>query len=118
MLSPRLPKYLKLAIKVALANDSYPRKRHGAVLVKGGSVQTVGWNSRKNEGSRHAEVHAIQSAEPHQLHGATLYVARVGMDTVPRISAPCADCRNAVLDTGIRQVIYTVSETDYGLWRT
>ncbi len=109
-------KCLNIAIKIALANDAYPRKRHGAVLVRGGSVQSVGWNRLKSEGSRHAEVHAIDSA-PLQARGATLYVARVGMDNQPRLSLPCEDCRRYLAGAGIRKVVYTVDECGYGCWK-
>ncbi len=115
--SHKLPKYLKVAIKVALSNDSYPRKRHGAVLVRGGSIQTVGWNSLKSERSRHAEIHALQAADTQQLTGATLYVARVGMDNSPRLSAPCDACRAAIRAAQIKQVVYTLNGSDYGVWK-
>jgi pyrimidine deaminase RibD-like protein len=109
-------KYLNIAIKVAIANNSYPRKRHGAALVRGGSVLSVGWNCLKVEGSRHAEVHAIDSALSHTT-GATLYVARVGMDNVPRLSLPCEQCRQAITSAGIRRVVYTIDKSAMGYWK-
>lgn len=119
--------YLKLAVR--LARSSKVVQRHGAVVVKAGSVISSGVNSYANDPimfpvrhfnggktphferraslSVHAEVAAMKRASPEQLKGAVLYVARVTKDGFIGNSAPCAQCASELLKAGIKKVIYT-----------
>lgn len=119
--------YLNRAMK--LAELSQVVQRHGAVLVKGGSVIAAGVNSYTNDPSMfpvsylnnakvphasrgkllsvHAEIAAIRRASPAQLKGAVLYVARVTKDGSVGLSAPCAHCASVLIKAGIKKVIFT-----------
>jgi deoxycytidylate deaminase len=119
--------YLNRATR--LAAKSQVVQRHGAVVVKGGSVISTGVNSyandpvmfpvdhfevdsmprfsNRNHLSVHAEVAAIRRASSEQLRGAVLYVARISKGGVVGNSAPCAQCAAEVLKAGIKKVIYT-----------
>jgi deoxycytidylate deaminase len=91
--------------------------KHGAVIVKGGSVISVGINKSRNHPtivssehikthcSVHAEVDAMRKVK--NLKGATIYVARVNRRGQDRMSRPCDSCSRAIRESGIRKVIYT-----------
>lgn len=108
-----------LDIAVRMAESSEVSFRHGAVIVRGGSVLSVGVNKWKNvfpldipcpeynpNISIHAEVDALsRCADP---RGATIYIARVNKSGKERMSRPCIDCEKALIKAGIKKVIYTL----------
>lgn len=88
----------------------------GAVITKGSSVISTGFNKRRNEvevvGNLedchvHAEVDAISGAADDQLQGAVLYVARVNSDGSIRNAQPCWRCIDAIKDAGIKKVVWS-----------
>jgi len=107
-----------LSIARYLARKSRANKRHGAVLVKAGSVVGTGYNKDmnhplfispehiKSHSSRHAETEAIREARGN-AEGAVLYVARVNNQGTDRNSKPCGSCQEAILKSKIKRVIYT-----------
>ena len=117
----RNTRYFKIARKAALCSES-PDYKHGAVLVKGGSV--INTSSNKNRlvsfGSRfckdhdgvatlHAELGAILGIDRNITEGATLYVARVGKDGGFRLSKPCSMCTAAMKHVGVKRVYWTIN---------
>jgi deoxycytidylate deaminase len=118
-LSRRQQSFLNLAMKIAEPSEC--NHRHGAVIVRGGSVLSVGMNKWRNEValveqlhkdgrstdiSVHAEIDALSRvADP---RGATIYVARVNRTGDPRLSKPCTACSTALKDAGISKIIYTI----------
>lgn len=108
-----------LDVAVRLAESSEVSFKHGAVIVKGGSVQSVGVNKWKNPMkpdfppadydptvSVHAEIDALsRCGDP---RGATIYVARVNKSGEERMSRPCIDCEKALIKAGVKKVIYTL----------
>lgn len=104
---------LTLAIKES--KKSMARCRHGAVIVRGGSVLGKGHNTYKTHATfgrgplrtLHAEAAAIRDARRRgiNLRGATIYVARTGENS--KMSRPCADCQGMLESYGIRKVVYT-----------
>lgn len=116
-LSRKQRSFLDLAVRVA--ESSEVSFKHGAVVVRGGSVLSVGVNKWKNPMkpdfppsaydptiSVHAEVDALsRCADP---RGATIYIARVNKRGEERISRPCIDCEKALIVAGVRKVIYTL----------
>lgn len=116
-LSRRQRSFLDLAVRMAESSDvSF---KHGAVVVRGGSVLSVGVNKWKNPMkpdippteydpniSVHAEVDALsRCSDP---RGATIYVARVNKRGEERMSRPCIDCEKALIVAGVKKVIYTL----------
>lgn len=101
-----------------LAEMSTEKFRHGAIIMKGGSVISVGVNRARNhpsvvshpkqEAAVHAEVAAIKSARGADLRGAVIYVARVLRDGSPAMSKPCEYCQEAIAAAGIKKVFYTI----------
>lgn len=118
-----------LSRAVRLAERSAVPQRHGAIIVKGGSVLAHGVNSYSNDprmfpitlfgeeklphserGSHlsvHAELAALRKVNPEQLKGAVVYVARVNRRGEPGNSAPCAACADELRKAGVKRVIYT-----------
>jgi deoxycytidylate deaminase len=107
--------FLKLAQKCAQASSC--EHRHGAVIVRGGSVLAIGINKWKNKPvvlerhqinncSVHAEIDALSRVG--NPKGATIYVARVNRKGFPRLSRPCDECYSKLTKAGIRRIVYTV----------
>ena len=119
MLSKREKAFLSVARYLASKSDS--RHKHGAIVVKGGSVIGTGFNKDRNHPdmvspehikthcSVHAEVDAIRDAR-WNVKGAVLYVARVNRFGKDRDSKPCDRCNVVIEETQIKKVIYTRSD--------
>jgi deoxycytidylate deaminase len=109
-----------LGIARFMAKKSLSRQKHGAVIVRGGSVLGMGYNKDRNHPdivspehikkhcSRHAELEAIRDAN-WNVKGAVLYVARVNSSGADRNSKPCGLCEAIIRETEIKKVIYTRS---------
>ncbi len=106
---------MDLAVNVAQSSEC--RMKHGAVVVRGGSVISVGINKNRNHptvvSSEHIKTHCSVHAEIDALRkvknakGATIYVARVNRKGQDRLSRPCDRCHDAIREAGIRKVVYT-----------
>ena len=116
----RNSRYFNSARKAALCSEQSDYK-HGAVLIKGGSVINTSCNKNRlvSFGSRfckdhdgvatlHAELGAILGIERNITEGATLYVARVGKDGGFRLSKPCSMCTAAMEYVGIKRAYWTI----------
>lgn len=122
-LSNRDVAYLKVAL--ALAETSECRMRHGAVVVRGGSVIATGVNRHRNhplvlstlddartQASTHAEINALKHIDIYRpvTNGAVIYIARVNKQGKPMMSRPCNQCFISLMEYGIKEVVYTLSE--------
>lgn len=122
MLSNREQAFLSVARYMASKSES--RQKHGAVIVKGGSVIGTGYNKYRNNPFRvspehikshcsvHAEIDAMRDARWNNLKGAVLYVARINNHGEDRNSKPCTRCQVVIEETEIKKVIYTEGETN------
>lgn len=110
--------FLNLAQKTAGASECV--QRHGAVIVRAGSVLSVGINKWRNDVSLSSEMHLDGRSEDISVHaeidalsrvsnpaGATLYVARINKKGNARLSKPCSSCAVALKNAGISKIIYT-----------
>lgn len=116
-LSRKDERFLKLA--TSLAENSEMRMRHAAVIVKSGSVLSIGFNKFKNHPdiiethkikqhcSVHAEADAIKRLKGGNAKGATIYVARIGLSGAKRLSRPCNYCYEKIVEAGITKIVYT-----------
>lgn len=126
-LTKKQASYLRCAAKVA--RRSAVRQRHGAVIVKSGSVISFGFNSYTNDPhlfstelfalgkiahldrgrqlSTHAEIAALRRASAEQLRGATIYIARIAKNGERKNSAPCARCTIKLLAAGVKKIVFT-----------
>ena len=115
--------YLNLA-KRAAQQSQHDTFKHGAVLVKGGSVLNTSYNKSQHKrfGNRfrnvrdrghathHAELGAIFGLDRSTTQGATLYVCRTNREGKFRMSKPCSMCEQVLRFCGIKRVVYTESE--------
>ncbi len=124
VINKRHRRHISLAKRVA-HNSNFEDYRHGAVLARGKKVINVSANknSYKSWGQRfrhrdcghathHAELGCILGVDRSLTQGATVYVARVGKGGTTRLSKPCPMCEAAMRHVGIKEVIYTVNETE------
>jgi tRNA(Arg) A34 adenosine deaminase TadA len=107
-----------LAKAMEQAKSSQGRYRHGAVLVKDGTIVGSGCNQMRGQASitattnswrasfLHAEEIAISQAGT-AANGAVLYVARISKAGDPKPSAPCVRCSGRLRRAGVLRVVYT-----------
>ncbi len=116
ILSQKQRRMLDLALKFAESSDGV--KRHGAVIVRGGRVLSVGVNKWRNRYlpasvdydpnlTVHAEIDALSRLE--NPRGATIYIARVNNQGKAMMSRPCIRCEAELQRLGVKKVVYTVS---------
>ena len=94
------------------------RNRHGAIITMGGRIMAVGVNSERNNPrigyeidpvdlSTHAEIAALRALNG-QAKGAKVYIARWRhRSNEIGLSRPCENCYNALVDAGVKEIIYT-----------
>ena len=119
-------KHLDLAKRIA-ATSNHRKSRHGAVLVRGGSILNFSKNSTRftRFGQRfipydqtwrrphHAEIGCILGMPRSVTKGATIYVARVSKRGETKNSKPCSICQAVLRHVGIKKVIYTTDGSDH-----
>ena len=124
--SSRIPKHLQRAIRHAWENETYPKFRMAAVVVKGGSVLACGHNKLNTDPALvadsdrslhkvavHAEADALkQCGNP---KGSTVYVARIGRNGKVGMARPCCRCQTQLINAGVTRAVYTISENEYGV---
>ena len=107
---------MRLALN--LAKSSSCKNKHGAVIVRGGNVLSLGINKMRNHPNIiqeelikdachiHAEIDAIKKVK-RDLRGATIYVARVSPFGKGVMSRPCNRCYEQITNAGITKIVYT-----------
>jgi tRNA(Arg) A34 adenosine deaminase TadA len=125
----KIKRYFSLARNVAF-NSDYGKIRHGALLVKGGSVINTCWNKDKfcSFGSRfrdpdrghatiHAELGCILGMPRSVTIGADIYVCRINKRGQFRNSKPCAMCHAALKHVGVKRVFYTTGDNTIEMYK-
>jgi pyrimidine deaminase RibD-like protein len=116
---------LDYAIKIAQANEHYPKWKLGCVIKKGGAVQSVGWSIWKHSPmfvdnhmncSVHAEAHALRQMG-YSARNCTMFVARALKGGGIGMAKPCQYCQELIEDSGIKRVVFTIDEDTTGTWR-
>lgn len=100
-----------------LAEFSPCKQQHGAVIVKGGRMLSTGFNTYRNrpgddipmfDRAIHAEEAAIRMLDNGRAQGAKIYVARKRRSNgEPGLSRPCDRCYQAIVEAGIKEIIFT-----------
>lgn len=107
---------LHLAYCISLESDVKCAKHASFILDKDDNVVSVFVNSRNGiTGSDHAEYGAIEKLKNKnvKLEECKLMVVRGNLVGNKCISRPCLDCYNTILNSGIKEVIYSVDEHNY-----
>ena len=124
-ISNGVARYLSLACRVA-AQSEHDTFKHGAVLVKGGSILNTSCNKdqykkfgnrfrdTRNHGhaTRHAELGCVLGLDRSITQGSTLYVVRTNREGNLRMSKPCSMCEDALKFCGVKRVIYTTGSSN------
>ena len=125
----RIERYFDLTKNVAF-NSQYGKIRHGAVLIKGGSVKNVSFNKDKYNsfGDRfrdkgrgpatvHAELGCILGLSRSVTSGSDLYVCRINKNGEFRYSKPCSMCHDALKHVGVKRVYYTTNDNTIEMYK-
>ena len=129
LLAGKERRFVELGKKIAESSD-FGEYRHGAVLVKGGSVisTSANKNSYASWGNRfrkrdcghathHAELGCILGVDRAVTRGSTVYVARVGKLGNMKISKPCEMCEEVLRHVGVKKVVYTINDKEVGIYK-
>jgi len=129
VLTKRINRFFDLARNVAF-NSNYGKLRHGAILVKGGSVINTCFNKDKfcsfggkfRDPSRgpatiHAELGCVLGLSRDVTTGADIFVCRVNKDGEFRNSKPCLMCHQVMSHVGIKRVYYTTGKGSVEMYK-
>ena len=127
--SKKMERLFDLAKNVAY-NSPYGKIRHGALLVKGGSVRNVAFNKEnyssfgtrfrgpnKGHATVHAELGCILGMPRNVTSGADVYVCRINRDGEFRISKPCKMCHQVLKHVGVKRVYYTTNDNTIEMYK-
>jgi len=114
-----------------IASDSpYGKIRHGALLVKGGSVINASFNKenyssfgkrfrspQRGHATVHAELGCILGLPRDVTSGTDLYVCRINRRGEFRFSKPCSMCHEALKHVGVKRVYYTTNDNTIEMYK-
>lgn len=115
-------KKMKIAIRLA-GESSGIRFKHGCAIFKGKTLISFGCNNSDKTHPKaimykyqylHAETAAMIGVSDDDLKGSTVYVARVNPSGQVRMSKPCPICEGLMRKHGIRKVVFTTSNGEFG----
>ena len=128
-LSKRQRRFFNLAKNIA-HDSSYDKLRHGAVLVKGGSVISAACNKDNfssfgsrfrdpdaGHGTHHAELGCVLGISRDVTSGSDIYVCRVNKQNEFRLSKPCRMCHDIMKHVGIKRVYYTTEDGSVKMYK-
>jgi len=121
-------RFIELAQSIAMNTVGVKRAKHCAIIAKGKSLLGVGVNSydthpqmlnkhsvygssinKANKIHIHAEIHALMSVRYRNLSGCTIYIVRHCSRGLS-LSKPCKICLNKILQSEIKQIVYTTND--------
>tara|TARA_R110000824_G_scaffold49483_22_gene138926 strand:- start:17152 stop:17589 length:438 start_codon:yes stop_codon:yes gene_type:complete len=127
--SRRINRYFDLA-KDAAFNSGYGKIRHGAVLVRGGSIINTCFNKDKfcsfgtkfrhpmrGPATIHAELGCILGLPRDVTSGSDIFVCRINKVGEFRNSKPCAMCHEVMKHVGVKRVYYTTGEGSVEMYK-
>ena len=128
-LSNKMRRYLKVAQDVA-TNSNYGKLRHGALLIRGGSIIKTAFNKDKfssfgerfrnsdyGPATHHAELSCISGIDRSKTNGASMFVVRINRQGELRLSKPCPMCHDALKFTGVRKVYYSTNDGSIEMYK-
>jgi tRNA(Arg) A34 adenosine deaminase TadA len=127
--SKKIDRCFALAKNIA-SNSPYGKIRHGAILVKGGSVINASFNKenyssfgkrfrspQRGHATVHAELGCILGLPRDVTSGTDLYVCRINRRGEFRFSKPCSMCHEALKHVGVKRVYYTTSDNTIEMYK-
>ena len=99
--------------------------KHGAVLVKGGSIINTSCNKAQynrfgnrfrnvrvcGHATHHAELGCILGLDKDLTSGTTIYIVRVNRGGDFKMSKPCTMCEEVLKFCGVKKVVYTTGKS-------
>jgi pyrimidine deaminase RibD-like protein len=114
----KMHQHLRVARKLALRSNY--NFRLGAVLIRGGSVISTGWNSVDHPEaplySEHAEESVLRKAR-YRAEGGTLLVVRIRRDGGLAMAYPCDRCMRLIRSLKVKTVVYSTQEEEIAMKR-
>jgi deoxycytidylate deaminase len=124
----RMRRHEKLICRATeVARTSEYRWKHGAVVAKGNKLLGCAPNKFRNAPlvdeqnvSCHAERAVIRELLKFRkdLRGCTIYIARINKAGFTTMSRPCEDCMEAIVNSGIKEFVYTNEIGGYSVEQT
>ena len=125
-LKGRHKRFIENSARTARESE-FPNYRHGAILVRGGSILNTAFNKSNHinwankfrakdcgHATHHAEVGAVLGMAREKTTGATVYVARVGKSGELKMSKPCEMCQQVLAHVGVKKVYYSIDDENIG----
>ena len=125
-LTGRHKRFMESSARTASCSE-FPNYRHGAILVRGGSILNTAYNKSNHinwankfrnkdcgHATHHAEVGAILGMAREKTTGATMYVARIGKTGELKMSKPCEMCQQVLAHVGVKKVYYSIDDENIG----
>lgn len=91
-------KHIKL-LKQLSQNSNHSRFKHGAIVLKGGAIQSFGYNFNDT----HAEVHALKVLWPSKRRGTTVFNLRFTNRAIGN-SRPCSSCMDFMVRNKVANI--------------
>jgi deoxycytidylate deaminase len=98
-----------------IADNSSLRNKHGACLIKGDKIYSIGYNKLVKEYfTIHAEVDALCKIDSKYTKGLDILIIRIGNTKTQKLrnSRPCNACIDKLIQRGIRRVYYSNENGD------
>jgi deoxycytidylate deaminase len=109
--------------KIESEKSTYVHKM-GCVVVKGGSIQSTGYNEVRFcsvgstnftewKESLHAERAALSKMKKEDVAGCSVYIYREYANGKPALAKPCSQCAYMLSELGVKKVFYTIDKEPY-----
>lgn len=109
-------KYLRLALQVAKAGKTKRKNHHLGVIAKrkdGSIITACNTPAESKSPNAHAESKALRQAG----YGCKeLYVTRIMANGDYGLAKPCFTCRQLIIKSGVKKVIYSVDANTISVW--
>tara|TARA_R100000008_G_C3585009_1_gene171536 strand:+ start:1750 stop:2187 length:438 start_codon:yes stop_codon:yes gene_type:complete len=125
----KINRLFSLAKNIASGSE-YGKIRHGALLVKGGSVLNASCNKEnyssfgrrfrcphRGHATVHAELGCVLGMPRDVTTGSDVYVCRINREGEFRNSKPCAMCHAALKHVGVKRVYYTTNNNRIEMYK-
>ena len=127
--SKKINRFFDLAKNIAY-NSPYGKIRHGALLIKGGSILNASYNKdnyssfgnrfralHRGHATVHAELGVVLGMPRNVTSGSDVYVCRINREGDFRSSKPCAMCHEVLKHVGVKRVYYTTNDNTVEMYK-
>lgn len=108
--------YFEIAANLARKKNDLDKRAYfiGAIAIRGDGTMVSAVNG--SDTARNRQIHCEYRICKKIDHGATVYLARIGLsDGKFRIAKPCRNCRKVLRSKKVKKVYYTIGPNEYGV---